>query len=126
MVSDKRMIRNRFGFTVVEVLVAMTVLTIGLLGILGVTGTTLRLLGNADRSVAAAYYASERMERLGSVGCDAASSGSEVRQGIYNLSWTVSADSGGGMRRLWVTAQYPGAGGAVRADTFETAILCAR
>ncbi len=124
MVGDKKMIRNRVGFTVVEVLVAMTVLTIGLLGMLGVTGSTIRLLGEADHLVAVAYYASERMERLGSVGCDAASSGSEVRQGIYNLSWTVSAESGG-MRQLWLTALYPGAGGAVRADTFETAILCA-
>ena len=65
MVSDKRMIRSRFGFTVVEVLVAMTVLTIGLLGILGVTGSTMRLLGQADHLVAVAYYANERMERLG-------------------------------------------------------------
>lgn len=125
MVGDKKMIRNRVGFTVVEVLVAMTVLTIGLLGMLGVTGSTIRLLGEADHLVAVAYYASERMERLGSAGCDAVSSGSEVRQGIYNLSWTVGAESGG-RRQLSLTAQYPGAGGAVRADTFETAILCRR
>ncbi len=118
--------RSRSGFTMVEVLVAMMVLAVGLLIILAATGNTVRLLGEADRTVAAAYYANERMERMEALGCDGVTAGSGVRQGIYSLSWTVSGTAGSDTRQIRLTAQYPLGRGRVRADTFEKAVSCIR
>lgn len=105
---------------------AMLVLAIGLLGLLGATANTMRLLAENDRAVTAAYAASERMERLEALGCDAATSGSETRQGSYTLDWTVSGDSTSRARQIYLRITYPLGRGRSRTDIFERAMACLR
>ena len=114
------------GFTLVELMVAMLILTVGLLGLLGTAATTIRVIGEGDRTVGAAYHASGRIDELVALGCDNVAGGAETVEAIYRLSWTVAGDTTSEVRPLMMIAEYPGARGQVRADTFETGIPCAR
>lgn len=119
------MIERRSGFTIIEVIIAIMMLTVGLLGVLGATAATIRLLGESDRMVTAAYQATERLERLEALGCGAASSGSDTQQGV-SLTWTVGGAATSRTRGVILTASYPMSGGRVRVDTFEKALQCVR
>jgi len=114
------------GFTLVELMVAMLILTVGLLGLLGTAATTIRVIGEGDRTVGAAYHASGRIDELVALGCDNVTGGAATVDAIYRLSWTVAGDTTSEVRPLMMIAEYPGARGQVRADTFETGIPCVR
>ena len=119
MVSDRR------GFTIVEVLIAVIVLSVALLGLLGTTAMTIRVLGESDRTVTAAYYATQQLERLEALGCDAVSGGSDTQQGV-SLTWTVGGATTDRTRNVLLIASYPLGRGRARADTFEKALICTR
>lgn len=119
------MIHNRTGFTIIEVIIAITMLSVGLLGALGATAATIRLLGESDRMITAAYQATGQLERLEALGCDAAASGSDTRQGV-DLTWTVAGSSASRTRPIVLTASYPMGRGRVKVDTFEKALQCVR
>ena len=119
------MIQNRSGFTIIEVIIAITMLTVGLLGMLGATAATIRVLGESDRMVTAAYQATQQLEQLEALGCDAASGGSDTQQGI-NLTWTVAGSATSRTRPIMLTVSYPMGRGRVRVDTFEKALQCVR
>jgi len=114
------------GFTLVELMVAMLVLTVGLLGMLGAAATTIRVIGEGDRTVGAAYHASGRIDELTALGCDNVAAGTATVDAVYKLSWTVAGDATSKVRPLMMVAEYPGVKGQVRADTFETGIPCVR
>jgi len=114
------------GFTLVELMVAMLVLTVGLLGMLGAAATTIRVIGEGDRAVGAAYHASGRIDGLAALGCDNVTSGADTVEAVYRLSWTVGGNVTSQVRPIMMVAEYPGVRGQVRADTFETGIPCGR
>ncbi len=114
------------GFTLVELMVAMLILTVGLLGLIGTAATTIRVIGEGDRTVGAAYHASGRIDELVALGCDNVAGGADTVEAIYRLSWTVAGDTASQVRPVMMIAEYPGARGQVRVDTFETGIPCAR
>jgi prepilin-type N-terminal cleavage/methylation domain-containing protein len=126
MVIAQSRLGSSGGFTVVEVLIAMIVLAIGLLGLLGAATAVIRNLGEGDKEVTSAYYANERLERLDALGCDQIANGSEVRQGIYNLSWTVDGSATSPVRHILLTVAYPLSAGRSRTDTLEKALTCLR
>jgi prepilin-type N-terminal cleavage/methylation domain-containing protein len=119
------MIQNRSGFTIIEVIIAITMLAIGLLAMLGATAATIRVLGEGDRMVTAAYQATGQLEQLEALGCDAASGGSDTQQNV-NLTWTVAGDSTSRTRAILLTASYPMGRGRTKVDTFEKALQCVR
>ena len=126
MVRRERKARRRDGFTVIEVMIAMIVLSVGLLGLLGAGAMTVRAIGESDRTVAAAYYASERLERLEALGCDQVSGGHEIRDGIYAFEWSVTGTAASQTRTITLKATYPLSGGRTGNDTFEKALTCVR
>lgn len=117
---------ERAGFTLVELMVAMLVLAVGLLGLLGAAASTIRVVGEGDRTVAAAYHAASRIDRLTALGCDNVSDGADTVEAIYELTWTVAGDATSRVRPVMLTAKYLGTRGRVRVDTFETGIACKR
>ncbi len=121
-----RRLRSRAGLSLVEVIVAMMVLSIGLLGLLGAAASAVRSVIETDRTVSAAYFANERMEQLEALGCDAVSSGDEVRQDVYNLEWTVSGTATSRTREVYLTVQYTVRAGRQQTDVFERAMTCLR
>ncbi len=119
-------LRSRAGLSLVEVVVAMMVLSIGLLGLLGAAGSAVRSVIETDRTVNAAYFANEQMEQLEALGCDAVSSGQEVRQDFYDVEWTVSGTATSRARQVYLTVQYTVRATRQQTDVFERAITCLR
>ena len=119
------MIHSKSGFTIIEVLIAITMLSSGLLGMLGATAASIRVLGESDRMVTAAYQATQQLERLESLGCDAANSGTATEQRV-DLTWTVAGATTDRTRPITLTASYQMGRGRVRVDTFEKALQCVR
>ena len=119
------MTQNRSGFTIIEVIIAITMLAIGLLAMLGATAATIRVLGEGDRMVTAAYQATRQLEQLEAVGCDAATGGSDTQQNV-DLTWTVAGSATSRSRAIMLTASYQMGKGRVKVDTFEKALQCVR
>ena len=116
-------LNDRAGFTIVEVIVAIIILTVGLLGIVGATAKLAHMRAQGDRMAAAAFYATDRMERLRANGCGLAASGTNTEAGFYVMTWTVGAQVGGTMP-VMVEASYPTGTATSAVDTFETWIPC--
>jgi type IV pilus modification protein PilV len=114
--------KNRAGFTIVEVLVAVMVLAIGILGLVTTAGLVTRMIGQGQRYTEAATLANERFEILRVQRCPAVGSGSETR-GAYTIAWTVADTVAGRGRTMLVTVQSPTTRGT-RVDSFTTTKVC--
>jgi len=120
------MVRREEGFTIVELIVAVTIFVWGLLALLGANMLVIQLLAAGDRAATASFYTRERLEALRGVSCTALSDGSETRGGAYQLVWDVEPAHGGSAATVEVRVTYPGLRGVVRTDTVESSILCVR
>jgi len=120
--------RCRQGFTLVEILIALTVLVTGLLALVGSAAMIARMTGRGFHQTSAAQVASDRLEWLrqlaGSTSPRCAhavfAGGSAVTGGVAE-SWTVAA--AGPVRPVAVAIRYRAARGAVL-DTVFGMILC--
>ena len=115
------------GFSLIEVLVAMTILTIGVLGLAASSTAVSRMTSEGDRFGESAALASSRIELLRSsagVNCAGLSSGTET-VGAYTLGWTVSTNTTVSMLRdVSVQVSYNSRGTA-RTSNYATQISCA-
>lgn len=105
------------GFTVVEILVAITLLGVGVTAWIGTSAAAVRLGGDARRTVLAAYRAHDRAARVGSSGCDGLGSGSAAGE-----RWSATA-VGNGVWLVHAEAAYVAAG-AARVATYEILVSC--
>jgi prepilin-type N-terminal cleavage/methylation domain-containing protein len=122
---------NRSGFTLVEMLVAVTILGTGILALAAGSGGVTRALTGSRISTNAAQRASEQMDllrvrsRATLIQCShpsfASSEGTLVRQNVA-LSWTVTPT--GKIRTDTVTATYKTGRNQVRTETFSSQIPC--
>ena len=76
------MARNRSGFTVVEVMIAMLVLSIGVLAMTATATMVQRQMGSAQQQSLAAFTAQTRFEQLRSVNCQTITSGSGTNRTV--------------------------------------------
>ena|SRR5688572_23457326 len=76
------------GFTIVEVVVAVTLLTVGALAAVAATAAAVRAVGSAESQLLATAAARDRLEDLAARGCSELSDGAAV-------------DSGRGFRERW-------------------------
>jgi Tfp pilus assembly protein PilV len=121
------MVKNREGFSIVEVLLAVSILLVGVLCFVGTSAATSRMLSRGNRSTKAAFYSQERLEILSATPCQLLANGSATRGGsAYSLTWTISDALGGNSKRAKVITTYFGSRGISRADTSEMSILCIR
>ncbi len=116
------MVKNNGGFTLIEVVFAMTLLTIAMLGLASTLAGMTRIISRGNRAATAAIYSQERMERLRAVGCAGAGSGSETREARYLLVWSVTTPNPV-TRHIQLVIAYPGIG-KTRVDSMETSISC--
>ena len=114
--------KNRDGFTIIEVIIAVLLLSVGLLGLASTAGTVTRMIGQGQRFTTASLLASERFEIIRAQECDDMASGSGT-SGTYNLNWTVSSLNGGAGRGISVMIESR-TGSGTRTDTFSTVIAC--
>lgn len=120
------MVKNESGFTIVELIVAVTIFVWGLLALLGANMLVIQLLAAGDRAATASFYAREQLEAMRGLSCGALSDGSSTRGGAYQLVWDVEPAYGGSATNVEVLVTYPGLRGVIRTDTIESSILCLR
>jgi len=101
--------RNRTGFTVVEVLVAIVIMAIGVLGLAGTASSVSRLIGGGAQQTIAANIAMSRFEQLRSTTCASMAAGTATKRGMRE-HWTVTA-SGTSLYTATDTVTYTAAGG---------------
>ena len=90
--------RRQRGFTVLEVLIALTVLLIGIGGILSLQVSSLRASGYSRHAAEAVVVGEDRVELLRLVPAADLASGSDVvnalgipdPEGLYTRTWTVT------------------------------------
>lgn len=80
--------RTRRGFTLVELMVAMSILAVGVLGLAATAATVAKLVGGAKQQTLAAAAAQSRLERLRAVPCAARAGGTDTSRGVI-VAWTV-------------------------------------
>lgn len=109
------------GYTLVELIVAVTVVAVGVLAAASSAAPVARLVrwGGAESGAMAA--ASSALETLRARGCAGLASGDTVIAGRYHVSWNAEAD--GALRAVRLTVSYA-TGTAQRSDTLETARAC--
>ena len=121
---------NRQGFTIVEILVAITVLSIGVLGLVGSSALVTRMISRGRYTTIAAQVAEQRIENLRrralstNPPCTALAAGTTtaMAQGLSE-TWTVAAGPQANMRLLSASVTYNAARGP-RTVTLNTIIRC--
>jgi prepilin-type N-terminal cleavage/methylation domain-containing protein len=109
------------GYTLVEVIVAVTVLAVGVLGAAASAVPVARLVrwGGALSSSAAA--AGSQLETLRARACPELSDGAEDVAGGLRVRWTVAGS--GRRREVTVTVAFP-TGEGFRSETFGALMAC--
>lgn len=82
--------RRRSGFSLVEVVIALVVAAVGLLAVAGVDAMAWRRRARADLAAAAALAARVRVERVASLACGVAASGTLIVAERLAERWTVT------------------------------------
>ena len=122
--------RSSSGFTLLEVLVALTLLGAGVLGLSASATLVSRMIGDGSRLTLAATIATARLERLRALPCANATSGSATTRGI-DERWSVTAIESSGAPALAVElsvtyrVRASHAPGATRTQLFRGAVPCA-
>ena len=120
------MVSSERGFTLVEMIVAVTIFTWALLSLLGANVLVVQLLSAGDRATTATFYARERLETIRGMSCTVMADGSETRGGVYDLTWDLEPAYGGSVRMVELLVTYPARPNVMRTDTIETSVLCTR
>jgi len=120
--------RDRGGFTLIEVMIAMIIFTIGVLGLAGMTGFVVQQTSLSDLMTERSTAFQTAIDRLQSLPFDSVSSGVDS-VGIFQVDWTSTLD---GPQNKVVTLVTLGPGmantsppsrSAQVADTFQFRVL---
>ena len=121
--------RNRSGFTIAEVLVAVVMLTVGVMALVGSSAMVTRMVGSGRISTVSGQTVTARIEWLRQVAasttpaCGSASWKTDsALTGNVNEKWRI-LDNTGNSRRVELTLRYPVARGLAY-DTINTRIMC--
>jgi prepilin-type N-terminal cleavage/methylation domain-containing protein len=119
--------RARSGFTIIEVLVAVTILAVGVVALAGSSATVTRMITRGKVDTRAAQLATQRVEALRLIAysttprCTALANGGPQATDHVTLSWTVAANGTG--RTVNVSASYA-TGRGTRTEVLTTYIEC--
>jgi prepilin-type N-terminal cleavage/methylation domain-containing protein len=126
--------RSTGGFTLVEVLVAVTILGVGIIGLVGSSAMVTRMIGRGQKATRAAQVASQRLEKLrllaystnpkctaGGFANGTAAAGTMGVSGVSE-AWTIVAT--GKQRTITEIVSYKTARGQTHSETLKTAIEC--
>jgi len=111
------------GFTLVELIVAVTVLAVGVLAVAASAVPLGRLIARGGAQTASAAAAGARIEALRATACGAASGEAVAGGHGLRVAWTLNGD--GAVRTVSVVATYPWGPGA-HADSFAATVACPR
>ena len=124
-----KIVKERRGFTIIEVIIAIIVLTVGLLGMVTTSALVTRMIGRGQRSAAATAFAARRLERMRVAACVTANrvNGTDTLYRGSNWvafnTWTFT-DLGNLNYRLKIVTKYKTVKSSMRSDSSETTISC--
>jgi prepilin-type N-terminal cleavage/methylation domain-containing protein len=119
--------RSRSGFTLIEVLVAVTILAVGVVAMAGSAAAVTRMIGRGKIDTRATQLATERLEMLRRAAyfttprCTGLANGGPLTITNVTLSWVVTVIPTG--RNVTVNATYNTTRGS-RTETLTTLIDC--
>ncbi len=117
----------RSGFTLIEVLVAVTVLAVGVVAMAGSAGAVTRMISRGKFDTRAVQLATQRVEMLRRAAyfatprCTGLANGGPLVISNVTLSWTVAVSGTG--RNVTVSATYATGRGS-RTEVLTTYIEC--
>lgn len=123
------MSRARTGFTMVEVLIAVTILSVGVIAMAGTSAMVTRMIGRGKIDTRAAQLATLKMDSLRVAAyattprCTALANGGPVTTGHVTLSWGVVVTPNLTGRDVTVSALYNTVRGT-HAEVLTTHIEC--
>jgi len=109
------------GFTLIELVVAVTVLAVGVLAVAASAAPLGRLVRHGGAQAVSAAVAGAEIEAVRAAGCAAPASAVAAAGHGLHLAWTLAG--GGAPREMAVVTTYPW-GPLARSDTFWTAVAC--
>jgi prepilin-type N-terminal cleavage/methylation domain-containing protein len=115
------------GFTLVEVLISITLLSVGVLALLDSSATVTKMLRDGRQRSRAVALATTRLEllrrqaRTTSPNCSALTNGSQSYSDGYRETWTISGS--GWQRAVTVAVAFPN-GRQTAAQSYRTTLLC--
>jgi prepilin-type N-terminal cleavage/methylation domain-containing protein len=116
----------RSGFTIIEVVVAMTILAVGVVALAGSSASVTRMIGRGKIDTRAAQLATQQVEALRATAysttprCTALVNGADTTDNV-TLSWTATVTGTG--RTVNVSASYGTVRGA-HTEVLTTYIEC--
>src|SRR5262245_55182985 len=84
-----RQVRPRSGFTLMELIVSVTVITVGLLALAGSSVGVLRQMRSGNQAALASAVAQARLEKVRSMSCTSLASGTATTRGLSE-AWTIN------------------------------------
>ncbi len=123
--------KNRSGFTLIEVMVAIIILSVGVLGLISTSALVTRMISRGNITTKATQLAQTRLEILrqqalsSTPSCSTlGSSGTATGPSNMSEAWTVTTPAAStSLRELSVTVTYPISSGT-RTATLTTQIRC--
>jgi len=120
-------LKNRQGFTIIEIIIAIIVLTVGVLGMVTTAALVTRMIARGQRSAEASAFAARRLERERVAACTAQNNGTEtLSRGstvVATNVWTYT-NLGNLNYRLKIVSTYRTTQDKSRSDSTETTISC--
>jgi prepilin-type N-terminal cleavage/methylation domain-containing protein len=116
-------LKNRSGFTIVEIVVAIVILSVGLLGLVTTAALVSRMIAQGQRYSMATTLANRRFEMLAAKHCNALGSGGNDTVGRITMTWTVTNVNSAGGRRIVMTVNSP-TGRGTHTDKFTNYMAC--
>ena len=100
-------LHNNKGFTLVEIMIAISILAIALLGLASVTVVIIKSNTFSKTMTTATTLANDKMEQLKKTSYAGLASGTDTLESIYTRTWTVTQNSPAtGMNTVVVTVQW--------------------
>jgi prepilin-type N-terminal cleavage/methylation domain-containing protein len=129
-------IKNRKGFTIIEILIAIIVLTVGVLAMVTTAALVTRMIARGQRSADASAFMARRVERIRAVAsgqltgaCVAPVPGADTlfrgTNWVAINTWTVTPVVGQTQNfRVMVRSTYKTGANRFRTDSMETTFSC--
>ena len=118
------MIKGSSGFSLLEVMIAMTILLVGLLGVVGLFETGVNALGAGNKRTIASHLAENKMEEIRSSNLRSLADGEDFPSPGMTRRWTISQSVT--RSRMWiarVTILWKEGGDKDRALTLKSLIF---